>query len=157
MLEEKLCVEDIIDDIHELLDKAWDLPLSGGKSVVPVKKLRELLEQIRSDLPTEIREAQGIVADREEIIASAKKESQDIIDRATQRAEALVAEQRVVTEAKQLSEEIINDANSKARDAKNAAVEFADSMLKRAEDEIVRSLEEIKQTRTTVRSSHRDM
>ena len=67
-------IEEILDQLDELIDRSWSLPLTGGRCVVDADKVRELLDDVRLNLPTEIRQAQSIVADRTAIVEEAKKE-----------------------------------------------------------------------------------
>ena len=68
-----MSIEEILDQLDELIDRAWSLPLTGGRCVVDADKVRELLDDVRLNMPTEIRQAQPIVADRPEIVNTAKK------------------------------------------------------------------------------------
>jgi len=129
MTEKHLSIEDIIDEIHDLLDKAWDLPLSRGRSVVDAKKMRDLLEEIRSGLPNEIGQAQKIVTDRSDIISSAKREAESIITSAEERAKKLICEERIVNDAKELAQNLVHDAEFKAGEVKQGAVVFADNIF----------------------------
>ena len=89
-------IEEILDQLDELIDRSWSLPLTGGRCVVDADKVRELLDDVRLNLPTEIRQAQSIVADRTAIVEEAKKEAEAIIARAEKRAAALVDEEEIV-------------------------------------------------------------
>ena len=71
-------IDEILDNIEELLDRSWSLPLSGGRCVVDADKVRDLVDDIRLNLPSEIKQARGIVADRSEIIDNAKREAEQI-------------------------------------------------------------------------------
>ncbi|HPV99955.1 MAG TPA: ATPase, partial [Oscillospiraceae bacterium] len=81
-----MSIEETLDQLDELIDRSWSLPLTGGRCVVDADKVRELLDEIRLNMPTEIRQAQSIVADRTEIVNAAKRESEAIIARAEKRA-----------------------------------------------------------------------
>ena len=70
-------IEEILDLLDELLDRSWNLPLSGGRCVVDAEKVRDLLDDVRLNMPTEIKQAKAIVADRTEILAVARKEAEN--------------------------------------------------------------------------------
>ena len=140
-------IEEILDTLDELLDKAWGLPLSGGRCVVDAERVRELLDDIRLTLPTEIRQAKAIVADRAEILASAKRESDTIIHRAEERAKLLVSEQEIVKQSQEKAAEILSSAQSKAKEMRTAANEFADNLLKTTEQALSDSLSDVRNTR----------
>ena len=66
-------IDDILDAMDEMLDRAWNLPLTGGRCVVDAEKVRDLIDDIRLNMPAEIKQAKQIVADRTDIISVAKK------------------------------------------------------------------------------------
>ena len=140
-------IEEILDTLDELLDKAWSLPLSGGRCVVDAERVRELLDDIRLNMPTEIRQAKAIVADRAEIIAIAKREAETIIHRAEERAKVLVSEEEIVKQSQEKATDILSTAQSKAKEVRYAANEFADNILKSTEQSLSDSLSEVKNTR----------
>ena len=44
-------IDEILDLLDEALEDAWTLPLSGGRRVVDIEKMRELTDDIRLNLP----------------------------------------------------------------------------------------------------------
>ena len=148
-------IEDILDGLDELLDRAWSLPLSGGRCVVDAEKVRDLIDDIRLNLPTEIKQAKAIVNDRSEIISIAKRESETIVRKAEERARALIAQEEVVKQAQTRAAEITQQAQQKAREMRTAAQEFSDGMLKQAEEALFKSINEIKSTRQALRAASR--
>ena len=146
-------IEEILDMLDELLDKSWSLPLSGGRSVVDDEKIRELLDDIRLNLPGEIKQAKIIVADRAEIMSTAKKDAENIVRKAEERARALVAQEEVVKEAQAKATELVSSAQTKAREIRQAAQEFSDNVLRETEEALVKSLSEVKSTRQAVRAA----
>lgn len=140
-------IEEILDTLDELLDKAWGLPLSGGRCVVDAERVRELLDDIRLNLPTEIRQAKAIVSDRAEILSIAKRESETIIRRAEERAKVLVSEQEIVKQSQEKAAETLAAAQTKAKEMRYAASEFTDNILKTTEQMLSDSLSDVKNTR----------
>lgn len=146
-------IEEILDMLDELLDKSLSLPLSGGRSIVDDQKFRELLDEIRLNLPSEIKQAKAIVSDRAEIMSTAKREADNVIRRAEDRARALIAQETVVKQAQQKASEILNSAQSKSRELRIATSEFADDLLKQTEDSLTKVLTDIKGTRQAMRAA----
>lgn len=62
-------IESILNDIDELLEDSWSLPLSGGRCVVDAEKVRDLIDSIRMNMPAEIKQARAVVADRNQILS----------------------------------------------------------------------------------------
>lgn len=146
-------IDEILDVIDELLDKAWSLPLSGGRCVVDAEKVRDLIDDVRLNLPGEIKQARAIVSDRAEIIDSAKKEAEQLVRKAEDRARALVNQQEVTKAAQAKASEIVSQAQMKSREIRQAAQEFSDNCLLRTEEVMVKSLTEVKATRQAFRNA----
>lgn len=146
-----MSIEEILDQLDELIDRAWSLPLTGGRCVVDADKVRELLDDVRLNMPTEIRQAQSIVADRTEIVNNAKKEAETIIARAEKRAAALVEEEEIVRQSRNKAAEIAQQAQQQSREMRQSAKEFVDNILKNTEETLVASMNEVKSTRAAFR------
>lgn len=144
-------IDDILNELDELIDHAWTLPLSGGRSVVDVEKVRELIDDVRLGMPAEIKNARMIVSDRTDIIAAARKESESIIRRAEERARALIDEQEIVRQASQKAAEIVGQAQLKAREMRTATTDFSEAQLKRAEDALLQSYNDVKNARISLK------
>lgn len=144
-------IDEILDLLDEALEDAWILPLSGGRRVVDIEKMRELTDDIRLNLPAEVRQAKAIVNDRVEIISTAKKEAASIVKKAEDKARAIVNQDDLTKAAQQKAAEIISQAQMQAREMRQAATEFADNLMKSTEQFLVASMEEVKETRAKLR------
>ncbi|MEE1185976.1 MAG: ATPase [Acutalibacteraceae bacterium] len=142
-------LEDLLDMIDELLDRGMKLP--GGRAVVDGEKLRSILDDIHLNMPQEIKQARGIVADRTEIISNAKKEAESTIRTAEERAKALVAQEEISKLAQQRANEIVSQAQAKSKEMRKAAQDFVDDILKRADEGLTDNLAEIRKTRAALK------
>ena len=150
-------IDELLDMMEETLEEGAGLPFSGGKRAVDVEKVRDLIDEVRLNLPNEIRQAKAIVNDRGEIIASAKRESEGIIKKAEERARILVGEQEVVRAAQQRAAEIISTAQSQAREMRQTVTEYCDNMLRASEEQLARSAAEVKNVRTNLRQAAKNV
>ena len=92
-------VENLIDELDVILNKAWSLPLSSH-SVVDVDKIKDIMYEIKAALPDEVRQAKAIVADRSKIISEAKREAESIIRLAEEKARGIINQDELVKQAK---------------------------------------------------------
>ena len=150
-------IEEILDQLDDLLDKAWSLPLSGGRCVVDAEKVRDLLDDVRLNLPTEIKEAKAIVVDRTDIITTAKREAEAIVRKAEDRARAMIAQEEVVKQSQLRAAEIISQAQNKSREMRQASQEFSDNLLKQTEDTMLKALSDIKTTRQAIKGAQKQL
>lgn len=147
-----MTVEDLLDQIDELIDNAWSLPLSGGKCVVDAEQLRTIVDDIRGHLPSEIRQAKAIVADRGDIVETAKREAESIIRNAEERARRLVSQEEIVKQAQQKANEILTQTQMKSREIRKGATDFSDDVLRRTEEVLAQKLAEVRQARQILRN-----
>ena len=50
-----MSIDELLDMMDEVLDRAVNLPLTGGRSAVDADKLRDIIDDIRLNLPVEIK------------------------------------------------------------------------------------------------------
>lgn len=147
-----MSVADLLDKLDDLVDDAWSLPLSGGKTVVDAEKIRDIVDDIRISIPQEMRQAKAIVADRKQIIQDAKDEAESLIKSASERAKILVSRDEIVKKAEKRANEILNQSTVKSKEIRKAANDYVDDLMKRTEKAIQLSLSEIKDARKNVKS-----
>jgi len=148
-----MSIEEILDSMDELLDKAWGLPLSGGRCMVDAEKIRDLIDDIRINLPTEIKQARHIVADRAEIMAAAQKEGEVLIRKAEERSKSLISQEEIAKAAQGRANDMVSQAQVKAREIRQAAYDFSDEVLRSTEEALSRSLGDVRHTRQALRNS----
>ncbi|MDE5769227.1 MAG: vacuolar-type H+-ATPase subunit H, partial [Oscillospiraceae bacterium] len=71
-----MSIEEILEDMDELLDKATSMPFSPHKSVIDAERMRELINDARLNVPQEVRQAQSIAYDRDRIIKDAEPKAE---------------------------------------------------------------------------------
>ena len=145
-------IEDILEQLEDMLDAAWAMPLSGGKVVVDGDKVREFLDDIRANLPSEIRQARAIVNDRTEIVNNAKKEAEDIIRNAEERRNQILSHEEIVVQAQERANEIHAQTQKRARDMRRTAQEYAEEVLRRTEESLTQQISQVRQARVSLRS-----
>lgn len=144
-----MSIDELLDQLDEMLDKGLKIP--GGRSVVDTEKLRVVVDDIRLNMPVEVKQARGIVADRADIITTAKRESDNIIRAAEERAKALVAQEEITRLAQAKASEIISGAQSKSREMRKAAQDFVDDLMRRADEALTANLAEVRKTRASLK------
>ena len=88
-----MSVEELLEEFEEVLDGGMKLP--GKRTLVDAERIRELVDDIRLNLPAEFKQAKNIVNDRTEIITSAKAEADEIIKRADEKANQRIAAEEI--------------------------------------------------------------
>lgn len=146
-------IDSILLMIGDLLDGAWSIPLSGGKGAVDVDKIRDLLSQLKMHIPVEVEKAKEIVNDRKIILDDAKKEAEMTIRVAEERAKKLVDHDEVVRQAQAKANEILSTSQLQARELKKATSDYVDSVLKSTEEQVAKSLAELRSKRQAIKAA----
>ena len=150
-----MSIDELLEQIDDMVDKAWSLPLSGGKCLVEADRLRDIIDDVRANLPSELRQAKAIVDDRSEIISKAKLEAEDIVRKAEERARAMVSHEEIVKQAQAKANELLTQSQQRSREMRKGANDFADDVLKRTEDTLAQRLNEVRQVRQSLRTPAR--
>ena len=113
-------IDEILNMIDDMLEEAWSLPFSGGRCVVDAQKVKECVEDIRLNLPGEIKQAKMIVADRNDIIKGAERQAESTLRKAEERARMLIAQEEIVKQAQEKAADIIAQAQMAAKEIRAA-------------------------------------
>ncbi|MBE5036841.1 ATPase [Subdoligranulum sp. DSM 109015] len=146
-------VDELLDLMEETLEEGTAMPFSAGKRVVDVDKMRDIIDDVRANLPDEMRQSKKIVDDRERIIQEARQEADNIIKQAEERAKALVSDQEIVKRAQKRAVEILTTTQTHAREISKSATTYCETILKNSEETLARSIADIKNTRMNLRNA----
>ena len=146
-------VNELLDTIEDTLEESTSMPLSGGKRLVDVEKVRDYLDDIRANLPGELRQAQQIVNDRAQIVDTANAQAQAIVKKAEERARILVSDAEIVQAAQQRAAEITAAAQSESRTLRQTVTDYCDNMLKTTEEAMVENAAQVKNVRANLRQN----
>lgn len=146
-------IDELLDLMEETMEEASGLPFSGSKRMVDIDKMRDIIDEVRLNMPTEIRQAKAIVNDRADIIASAKREAETIVKKAEDRARVLVGEEQIVRAAQQRAAEILSSAQSQSREMRTTVTDYCENMLRITEEQLARNAAEVKTVRANLRQN----
>jgi cell division septum initiation protein DivIVA len=140
-------------DVFERLDRIEDFIVSSkhvpfsSSVMVNETELFELLDELRSSLPEELKQARWLVKEKQEIMEEAQKEAERIREEARAERENLIQETEIIKAAKAEAEKIIEEANARAREIRLEAEDYADERLANLEVTCFKLLEVIKRAR----------
>lgn len=152
-MDEKGNIEllNIIEVMEDALDAALRIPLSNGKCVVDAERFQELLSDMRLNLPTELKQAKNLLNDRKNILYIARKEAEDTVKLAEERAKKILDQDELVRQAQARANEIVTQAQMQAREIKKATNEFVEQRLTEVENNLVKNLNEVRDTKKALR------
>ncbi len=140
-------IEQIISALYDMVQDARGLPLGADKCIVERDKVLDMLDEIIAQLPVELKQARTIVDSRNELIGQARREAETMIRQAQEKAADLVCEENIYKEAKRQCQEMILQTQSRMADLRKASNDYMDDALRRTEESIALSLDDVRNTR----------
>ena len=139
--------EDIIGALYDMIQDARSVPLNADKCMVERDKVLDMLDEIITQLPSELKQSRTIVESRNELISQARREAEGIIRQAQEEAKELVDHEAIYVEARRRSEELVKQTQAKIEAIKKAGNDYMDSNLLQTEEVMAKALAEVRQTR----------
>jgi len=118
----------MIDALDDLVRNAKPIRLTSQVRV-DKQEIYDILDQIRATVPEEIKQARWIVKERQDLLAEATREAEQMIKHARELEEHLISDEEVTEQAERAAEDIIEDARGPARGIVLGAEDYADEIL----------------------------
>ncbi len=148
-------IEQIIEEIEEYIDGCKYQALSSSKIVVNKEQLEELLNELRTKTPEEIKRYQKIISNKEAILADAQAKADSIIAKAQVKTDELVSEHQIMQQAyaqanevvmiaTKQAQEILDNATNDANNIRMGAMQYTDDILRNLENTISHAMDSSK-------------
>ena len=121
--------------------------MAADKCILERDKVLDMLDEIIAQLPAELKQARTIVESRNELIGQARREAEGMIRQAQEKAAQLVTEEAIYQEAKRQCQELVLNTQSRMADLRKASNDYMDDALRRTEEAIAQSLDDVRDTR----------
>ena len=145
-------VQRLLDTLYELIDGAKNAPLSSDKCMVNRDEALDMLDEIRAQLPVELKRAQELIRAKDEYVEAAKRDVDRMMQKAELDAKSKVSESEVLAAAREKGHDIVRRAEDRSREMYRVANEYTEDALRRTEEAIQMALDEIKQSRVRFRA-----
>lgn len=133
-----------IEDLKDLLEVSSTIPLTG-KVMVDKEEVNGLLNQIESQFPQDLAEAQSIRDRKDDIFNEANMQAKQIVQAAHVEAQKLIDEDEITRAAQEHAREIMNRAEMEADQIRTSARDYVDGMLENTQvhlSDMIRTINE---------------
>ena len=141
-------IEDIISALDDMVQGARGLPLGADKCILERDKVLDMLDEVIAQLPVELKQARSIVESRNELVGQARREAEALIRQAQEKADEMVKEEAIYQEAKRQCQAMVEQTQARISELRKISNEYMDDALRRTEEAIAQSLDEVRDTRT---------
>ena len=145
-------VMELIDQLYTMVSEAWGVPLGNEKCIVERDQVLEILDEIKTAMPVELSEAKRLVSARDEFINNAKREAENILKQAEQRARQMISHEEVYLQAQKEADDLMKNAQAKIKELRQVTNDYVDDSMKRTEEAIAQALSEIRESRSKFRA-----
>lgn len=136
-------LETIIDDIEQLIETVR--PDSKGKIMLPKQELKQLLDELRNSIPSEIKrfseKTRALETTKQQAIEEARNNAQRIVNEANAMRDRLLDENEQVKIAEERANQILEEAKKQALDLRNrneqTIISIHEKALKEYDDSLV--------------------
>ncbi|MGI5976458.1 MAG: hypothetical protein ACOX68_02010 [Candidatus Limivicinus sp.] len=145
-------VIELLDILYGMITEAWGVPLGNDKCIIEREKAIEIINEIKTRLPSSIAEAKRLVAARDEFIGNAKREAESMRKSAEEKARSMIEEQEIVRVARARSSEMINSAEAKSKELRRVASEYVDEIMSSTESGVSEALTKLQTAHNAFKS-----
>ncbi len=135
-------VADLVAELRHIIETARPLPLSAS-STINKEDVLALIDEIQAAMPDELRSARWLLKEREEFRAKMRREGDEIVALARNRAEQMVQRTQVVKAAEARARKVLETAESDARRLRLEAEDYCDQKLGSFENVLQRTLQQV--------------
>ena len=121
-------MEQIIEEIEDYIDGCKPSPISRNKILVNREQLEELLSELRTKTPEEVKRYQKIISNKDAILEDAQTKADALIADAQNKAQELVTQHEIMQKAYAQANDTINAANKQAQEILDSATQDANSI-----------------------------
>lgn len=145
-------IDELLDMIDDMVQDARGVPLASERCIVERDRLLDLVDELRQSLPEDLKTARDIVKQRKGMLNSGRREAEAIRRAAEEEARHMVSESEIVIAARRKAKEIVGNAEVQARELRRVANEYCEDTLKRTEEAVSASLNEVRKARQRFKS-----
>jgi cell division septum initiation protein DivIVA len=132
----------LVGELRHRIDSARPLPLSAS-STINKDDVLALIDEIQARMPDELRSARWLLKEREEFRAKMRREGDEIVALARNRAEQMVQRTQVVKAAEARARKVLEAAEAESRRLRLEAEDYCDQKLGSFENVLQRTLQQV--------------
>lgn len=148
-------IMNLVEKLEELFSQGWSVPMTN-LVVIQEDKMLDIIDQMRISIPDEVKRSQQVLAQRDRIISTAKEEAERSAEIAREKREQLTSSSEITAEANNRAKQIISQAHTEADVIRREADKYALESLKKLEQEMERSINQVRNGIKTLQYDQED-
>ena len=140
----------MIDLLEDKVEQSKTIPLLN-RALIDREELLAAIEEIRLNIPEDMKQARLIKEERKRIIAEAQTEADEIIKNAKVKTEKMVDEHEITKKAYEQANQIVAAAQKNSRELRMGARQYVDSLFADTDAKLTKAQSIIRKARADVR------
>lgn len=145
-------IDELLDMLYVEIEEAKSATFSSDKCIVDRDKILDMIDDVKAELPVELKRARDLMANKNDYIASAKREADLMRKQAEDYAKHIVSEDALTRGAEEEADEIIAEAEKQAAAIRKVVNEYCEDTLRRMEEALSDTFNDVKGIRSNFRS-----
>jgi len=140
----------MIDLLEDKVEQTKTIPLLN-RALIDREELLAAIEEIRLNIPEDMKQARLIKDERKRILAEAQTEAEEIINDAKAKTEKMVDEHEITKKAYEQANQIVAAAQKNSRELRMGARQYVDSLFADTDAKLTKAQSIIRKARADVR------
>lgn len=132
-------IVEVLNHMTSVIQQAKSIPFSDN-CVISRDDMLYWIDQIRDNLPEEVQQARYMLEQNRQIVASARQKAESILRETEQRSAAMVNEHEITMRAREVSQNMVEQANQTAWRMKTASTDYVKQRLNELENQLTEIL-----------------
>ncbi len=145
----------LIDKLEKLVQDSRKVPMTSGR-LIEERALLEIIDQLRTTIPEEVKTARQIQQQKDRIIAQGKEEANRLVEIARQQANDMLSMSEVTRSAEARSRTIIERAQREAADIRRGADGYAEQVLTVLDERVAHAQHQIRSGLVELANRHQE-
>ena len=141
----------IIDLLEDKIEQAKTIPLLN-RALIDREDVLASIEELRLNLPEDMKQARWIKDERKRILAEAQTEADEIINSAKEKTQKMVDEHEITKKAYEQANQIIAAAQKNSRELRMGARQYIDSLFADTDAKLTKAQAIVRKARADVRA-----
>jgi F0F1-type ATP synthase membrane subunit b/b' len=139
-------LEAFLYELRDMVENARTMPMSASV-LVNRDDAVALVEDILRSFPEELRHARWLLKERDEYLAQARRDAEDIAEAGRVQAERMVERTEVAREARRVAQQVVSTAEADSRRLRHEAEDYIDQKLAAFEVVLERTMQTVQKGR----------
>lgn len=140
----------MIDLLEDKVEQSKSIPLLN-RALIDKEEILAAIEEIRLNIPEDMKQARLIREERKRIIAEAQAEADEIVNNAKIKTEKMIDEHEITKKAYEQANQIVSAAQKNARELRMGARQYVDSLFADTDAKLIKAQSIIRKARADVR------